>query len=947
MFAHWIAWISAAIFISTLTSYGNLPEDLPVTDGLSVFLDAESVDANGSHVRGMLDRSGNGNDALEVTVGRPEMPVVLEGATPSGLNAVRFDGIGGYAEVAANPDDFDGRAKTTFIVFRADALTSSASAGAGRLMNTAYSIIDSFEPPETQPYIRHRTNEIWLQSGGVFRMNVRNPLGDFISAQTPDESVSAGQFFIGTQEWTDNGELFARIRNAANETFSNDSIGGMAEPEGHLHTRIGAGSDSRTSRLAEFFGGEIAAILVYDRELSSTERENVELYLHAAYLDAQGAGGDPGDPPVLNGLILHLNGMNLITDEEDVMEMVDVSGNENNAIAYVHDPQPAKPTLIASATPSGQDAVRFDGIGGYAEIASNPEDFDGRAKTTITVFRPTHLAGSDYMTNTAYEILDPSVSLEEQSGLRTRTNQIRAFGDQGGNLRVSQRNVTGGFVGVSTENGSISAGEFLIGINQWRENGDLASIVRKADNERFESVGTGADSEPSGHLNTRLGGTSAIGDAEDAVPGEFFEGEIAAFLIYNRELSESELGQVESHLSDVYLGAGPGTGGPGSPPVTDGLVLYLNGANVLTGEGGVVNELVETSGRGNNAVAHVYQTPREGGPTLVPGGAPSGRPTVKFDGSLQYLDIASSPAHFDGRSKTTITVFKADQVNDGRLITSAYEELAPDSSPNGRTRTNEMYVWGSQASLRVNNRSATGGFVAARSPADTLFPGEFYIAMNEWRDNGDTAAVLINAANNRFEEVTSGSDGLPAGHIHTRIGAGSGFGDTNPESYFSGEIAAVLVYDRELSATEMSELEDFLHARYIGGSSGSFADWIAGFDLPVDKRGPADDASGDGIENLLKYAIGLNPTEATPVGLPTLSVEDAGENTFLVLGVQKNPDAGDVTYIVEGSTDLVEWSADPAEVELEEDAESLLARFTVPLEEAPKAFLRLRVLLED
>ncbi len=933
--------------VPAASSNPDLPEGLPVVDGLSVYLDAESVESSGSRVTGMLDRTGNANDAREVGVIAPGLPVLLEGATPSGLNAVRFDGLGGYADVASNPDDFDGRAKTTFLVFRTDEFTAGASGGAGRLMNTAYRIIDSFESPYTQPHLRHRTSEIWLQTGGVFRMNVRNPLAEFIAAQTPDGSVSTGEFFIGVKEWRDNGDLFARIRNAANETFSGDSIGGMAEPEEHLHTRIGAGSETRNTRPTEFWAGDIAAVLIYNRGLSTSEREDVELYLHGAYLDDGSGAADPGEPPVVDGLILHLNGMNVMNDGDAVTELVDVSGRGNHATAFVHDPQPGLPTLLAGATPTGQDAVRFDGVGGYAEVPSNPEDFDGRAKTTIAVFRPEHLAGSDYITNTAYEILDPSLDPGEQSGLRTRTNSIRAFGGtDGGNLRVGQRNLSGGFVGVSTPAGSIRReGEYLIGINQWRANGDLASIVRDNQNERFESVGEGADAEPSGHINTRLGGTSATGDAETPVEGEFFEGEIAAFLIYNRELSGAELESVETYLYDTYLGSGQGE--PGDPPVTEGLVLHLNGANVVANGDGTVSQLVDISGRGNHAETFVLEPPREGGPTLVPSGAPSGKPTVRFDGRVQYLEIGSSPEHFDGRSKTSVVVFNAEQLSDGRLINSSYSELAPGSSPSGRTQTNELRAWDNGNRLRANNRGPGGEFVGVNTPMESLFAGEFFIGMNQWRDNGELAAILIGPDNERFEAVTDGATADPAGHVHTRIGAGTSFGGTTVESFFPGEIAAVLIYNRELSAEELEDLETYLFEQYMMPSGVAFADWIAGFDVPPEASGPDDDASGDGVSNLLKYAIGGDPTETTLAGLPLTEIEVIGGNPYLVLEAHKNPAAMDLSYLVEMSTDLINWNSDPENVViLEEDTAILRARLGASLGEGPRAFIRLRVTLD-
>lgn len=925
----------------------TLPDGFPVTDGLSVYLDAESVETSGSRVTTMLDRSGNENHAREIVTAEPSLPVLLESATPSGLDAVHFDGIGGFAEIPGNPADFDGRSRTIFFVFRKDAINGTSVVNSGSILSTAYTIIDSWEPEYNQPLLaRHRANDIWVQAPGVLALNARNPIGDFITTRTPDGSVTEGEFHIGVQEWRDDGTLFARIRNAANETFSGDTIGAMAEPEGHLNTRIGAGSNFRNTRPTWFFEGDVAAVLIYNRDLSTSEREDVEDYLHQTYLIAGGEAGDPGAPPVTDGLIFHVNAMNVVTDGETVTQLLDLSGRDNHAIAHVHNPQPGLPTLVVGATPSGQDAVQFDGVGSVADVSSNPEDFDGRAKTTIAVFSPAYFDTADYVTTSAYEILDPTLPPEEQSPNRTWVNQIRAATDTGAHLRVGGRSASGGVVNVSTENGSLkAAGEFLIGTVHWRENGDLASVLRNADNQRFEAVTTGADAVPTGHIVTRLGGNFATGDAGSPGEGGFFEGEIAAFLIYNRELTSSELLAVEDHLFDTYFGAGPGAGGPGDPPVTDGLVLHLNGANVILGDGNAVTKLVDMSGRGNDATTHFYELPRPA-PTLIPSGSPSGRPSVHFDGNLQYLEIGSRPEHFDGWGKTTMAVFKADQM-DGRVVNTAYEEVGPGLAPSGRTRFGELQPWGTNNRLRANNRTATGAFIGANTPNGTLFAGEYYLGVNHAKDNGETVAILRNVANERFEGVNQGDPAAPSGHLYTRIGAGSGFGNPGVEMLFGGEVAAVVVFNRELSSSELEQVETYLYNRYmVEGDTGGYTAWIEGYDIPSHLQGPDADASGDGVANLIKYALGLDPTAPTRDGLPTLTIEADGELSYLTMNVAKNPAAADLIYLIEGSEDLTEWSADLVVVD-DSDANLLRARFMKPLEHESKGFLRLRVLNEE
>ncbi|MCS6243868.1 MAG: right-handed parallel beta-helix repeat-containing protein [Opitutus sp.] len=63
------------------------------------------------------------------------------------------------------------------------------------------------------------------------------------------------------------------------------------------------------------------------------------------------------------------------------------------------------------------------------------------------------------------------------------------------------------------------------------------------------------------------------------------------------------------------------------------------------------------------------------------------------------------------------------------------------------------------------------------------------------------------------------------------------------------------------------------------------------------------DPDGDGISNLLEYALGLSPTTATPSGLPTSTVDSNGKLTLTFLRA-----CSEVTYTVQGSSDLATWS---------------------------------------
>lgn len=110
---------------------------------------------------------------------------------------------------------------------------------------------------------------------------------------------------------------------------------------------------------------------------------------------------------------------------------------------------------------------------------------------------------------------------------------------------------------------------------------------------------------------------------------------------------------------------------------------------------------------------------------------------------------------------------------------------------------------------------------------------------------------------------------------------------------------------------------------------------------PEDQMAPDACPAGDGVTNLMKYATGLDPNK--PCGSVTeLAIREEGGKKYLVLSWPVNPEATDVTFSVESSSDLKEWADErvvtPAGVRGE-------FRDTAVLEESAPArrFLRLKV----
>jgi len=111
-----------------------------------------------------------------------------------------------------------------------------------------------------------------------------------------------------------------------------------------------------------------------------------------------------------------------------------------------------------------------------------------------------------------------------------------------------------------------------------------------------------------------------------------------------------------------------------------------------------------------------------------------------------------------------------------------------------------------------------------------------------------------------------------------------------------------------------------------------------GLDASADNR--LGDPDGDGVPNLLEFALGLDPARSDVEGLPKLSIEDS----FLTLTAPRNPDAANLTFVAEISSDLTTWGSDEDQIVVLEDSPDLFrARDAEIFGASPRRFMRLRV----
>jgi uncharacterized repeat protein (TIGR01451 family) len=99
-------------------------------------------------------------------------------------------------------------------------------------------------------------------------------------------------------------------------------------------------------------------------------------------------------------------------------------------------------------------------------------------------------------------------------------------------------------------------------------------------------------------------------------------------------------------------------------------------------------------------------------------------------------------------------------------------------------------------------------------------------------------------------------------------------------------------------------------------------------------------STSDGMPNLLKYALGLNPPTVA-ANNPVVGDISTG---YLRLTLPKNPNATDVSFHVEVSPDLVPASWSESGITIDQNTPTLLqVHVTTPVGSSPRNFIRLRV----
>ncbi len=217
--------------------------------GLVLRLDASQLGlAEGAGVGAWPDASGSGHDAAQSSA---QFQPKYVGAGLGGRPAVRFDGVDDYLSIATTVVS-GSQARTIFIVARPSAVGKQGILDLGQrpIGMAAFTITPEYGVRISGGY------RLWTQKASTSKARVLTVM------LTGTDTAS----ILG---WA-NGALL-KVRKTVKETINTAGSGAVGTWTGRA---VGQGFN---------FGGEVAEILVYNRSLSTAERQSAEAYLASKY----------------------------------------------------------------------------------------------------------------------------------------------------------------------------------------------------------------------------------------------------------------------------------------------------------------------------------------------------------------------------------------------------------------------------------------------------------------------------------------------------------------------------------------------------------------------------------------------------------------------------------------------------------------------------------------
>jgi len=443
-------------------------------------------------------------------------------------------------------------------------------------------------------------------------------------------------------------------------------------------------------------------------------------------------------PPKLHGLQLWLDAADastIISSSGSVSQWNDKSGQGNHATQGTGSAKPTTGTVTQNST----NVIDFDG----GDTLALPSGLHGIPNGDFTIFL-----------------------VMKQDGV---ANERMLSAGIGGSTRL-QMEMSSGDVAFHC-NATFDKVVASIDETNW----NIVTCFKKSTTAQSISVNGGTATTDAAGAN--ISGIDGFAIASNqAGTDNFFNGNIAEILIYNRALLTSEITVVEAYLTpkwDVGLSI---------PSDISGLQLWLDAdeASTITSSSGLVSQWNDKSGNGFNVTQGTgSEQPTTNATTQ------NGKNVIDFDAGDE-LDIPSGLFSVPAGSNTIFAVVKAN-------ATSANEMRILEMEVSGGTRFDLGFLSDSLVADFLN------GSVVAISASVTVAQWNIH----RGRRDGTTQAISINGADEATN--TSGSD----------ITADLGFiGSTGGDRFLNGSIAEIIIYNRSLSTTEIAAVETYLSKKW-------------------------------------------------------------------------------------------------------------------------------------
>lgn len=233
--------------------------------------------------------------------------------------------------------------------------------------------------------------------------------------------------------------------------------------------------------------------------------------------------------------------------------------------------------------------------------------------------------------------------------------------------------------------------------------------------------------------------------------------------------------------------------------VTDSL-----GGAIATDEGvGTWNDL---SGNGY----HVTQTTNGARPVYKATGGPGSKPCIQFDGSNDFL---ASAAHWWGSDDITFFVvmkFGNATRDASEVLLGKYETVSP-------ANTRQWLLTSGPTSLSYRMRwvwTAGGGTTIDESSFSAKSTSFQCLVLATQGSNATTTARIDGASQTMTDRVPGVTlTTIYNAAINLDIGAIGSTGGT-VSSFLQGSISEIIVYSRDLTATERAAIENYLNKKY-------------------------------------------------------------------------------------------------------------------------------------